>query len=644
MAQIAARVASRNASRVFLHAACCGLLSLATLFMKAAQAENISEDKARATMIVTAHRYPVPDYALGSAWSLVTAEDLEKQQIRVVSDALRQVPGVAVSRSGPPGSLTQLRLRGAEANMTLVVIDGVVVNDPGNFDGGFDFANLLAYGIDHIEIIRGAQSAIWGSDAVGGVVNIVTRKSEGPLRAQASGEGGSFGTSVFNVGVSAGGTRYDAALFATRLRTNGFSQADEKLGNIERDGAENDNILGRFGFAPAENLSFVFMGRVTRGQVEFDQPPFDTGDVSKTFQRWGHGEARLSLLGGHVENILAGDLLDIAVKTTGGFPTRSAGNKYRFSDQINLTAGTDFFVPARHRLSLYAERTREEGSISFAAAGAPRVTRNTALAAEYALSFAERLYLSAGVRRDANDRFPDATTWRATGAWRILSTGTRLHASYGTGIKHPTFTELFGFSAGFRGNPDLQSESSKNFDVGVEETFADGRARVDITYFDNRIENRIEGAGPVASNIAGTTRVVGLEAEAQAQLLPWLSLGANYTAMDTADPAGAELIRRGRHHGGVDLDATFLDGKAGLNLGLDYTGRQRDSDFSVFPSRYVDLSPYTLMRLAARYDITERVSVNARVENLLDSDYQDILFFGTAGVSAFAGLTASIGG
>ncbi len=211
--------------------------------------------------------------------------------------------------------------------MTLVVVDGVVVNDPGNFDGGFDFANLLAYGIDHIEVIRGAQSAIWGSDAVGGVVNVVTRKGAGPLQATASGEGGSFGTSSFNLGVSAGGARYDAALSATRTRTKGFSQADEKLGNSEPDGAESDTVLGRFGFTPTENFSFAFMGRVTRGKIDFDQPPFDSDDVSKTFQRWGHAEARLTLLDGHVENILSGDLLDIAVKTAGSFPTSSAGNK-----------------------------------------------------------------------------------------------------------------------------------------------------------------------------------------------------------------------------------------------------------------------------------------------------------------------------
>jgi vitamin B12 transporter len=581
---------------------------------------------------------------MGSAYSLVTSGDLEKQQIRIVSDALRQVPGVAVSRSGPPGSLTQLRLRGAEANMTLVVVDGVVVNDPGNFDGGFDFANLLAYGIDHIEVIRGAQSAIWGSDAVGGVINIVTRKGQGPLKAEASGEGGSFGTSAFTLGVSAGGARYDAVLAASRYRTNGFSQASEKLGNSERDGAESDTVLGRFGFQPTDNLSFMFMGRVTRGLVEFDQPPFDTDDVSRTFQRWGYGEARLKLFDGHVENILSGDLLDIAVKTSGSFPTRSAGDKYRFADQINLSAETTLLAPARHRLSLYAERAREEGRISFAGAGEPRTTRNTALAAEYALSFAERVFLTAGVRHDASDRFPDTTTWRMTGAFRILSTGTRLHASYGTGIKHPTFTELFGFSAGFRGNPDLESESSKSFDAGIEETLFEERVRVDIMYFDNRIENRIEGAGPVASNIPGTTRIVGLEAEARAQVFPWLSLAAHYTAMDSADPLGAELIRRGRHHGGVTLDAEFLDGKAGLNLGLDYTGRQRDSDFTTFPSVFVDLAPYTLLRVAGRYDLSPHVSLNARVENALDQDYEDILFFGTPRISAFGGLTVSLGG
>lgn len=619
-------------------------LTLVLSLMLFAPARAASESQAKETIIVTAHRYPVPAYALGSAYSVVTGESLERQQFRAVSDALRQVPGIAVSRSGPLGSLTQLRLRGAEANMTLVVIDGVVVNDPGTFDGGFDFATLLAHGIERIEVIRGAQSAIWGSDAVGGVINIVTRRGEGPLAVAAMAEGGSFGTHSLSARLGMGGARYEAALSATRLRTHGISQADEALGNTERDGHKNDTASGRFGFSPTDNLAFVFMGRVTRAEVGFDQPPFDSGDRSFTHQRWGHAEGRLTLLDGHIENILSGDLLDIVSKSEGGFPTRSEGERLRFAYQLNLTGATALLSSEDHRLSLYAERAREEGRLSFAGAGEPRVTRNTALAAEYALALGARLFLTAGVRRDESDRFPDATTWRATGAYRLPATGTRFHASYGTGIKHPTLTELFGFSAGFRGNPDLQSETAASFDVGVEQEFADGRARLDVTYFDTRIDNRIEGAGPMAVNVPGTTRIIGIEVEARAALFPWLELSAFYTAMDSDDPQGAELIRRGRHHGGFVLDVRLDEGRAGLTLGLDYTGRQRDSDFSAFPARFVDLSPYTLLRLAGHYDVTRHLRLHARIENALDQDYQDILFFGTPGVSAYGGLTVSFGG
>ncbi len=615
--------------------------ALAALMPAAVCAAEADDD-----IIVTASRRPEPAYAVGAAYSVLTGEQIERRQIRVVSDALRQIPGIAVSRSGPPGNLTQIRLRGSEANQTLVLIDGVEVNDPGNFDGGFDFANLLTYNIDRIEVIRGAQSAIYGSDALGGVINIITRRGAGPFSAQASIEGGSHGTGQLTASASGGGERFDAALSGSLFTTGGISQARADLGNTERDPYDNGSFAGRFGFAPTDWLSFTVMGRATRAEVDFDDPPFDSANVTKTRQRWGHADAKITLFDGHVENIVSANLLDMTTRSDfSGFPGSSFGAKKSFSNQINVSGETEFALPASHRLTLYAERERDKGQTSFAGNNEPRITRNTALAAEYQLGLAEMFFISGGVRHDHNDRFADATTYRISGALR-LPHNIRLHTTYGTGLKQPTLVELFGFGPGFIGNPNLDPETSKSVDAGLEVGFADGRAKIDVTAFRNDIDNRIQGAGPFAFNITGVTRIQGVEVQGHAELLSWLTLDASYTGMKTQDPGGLEIIRRARHIGSVDLNAELWDGRSTIDLGIDYNGRQRDQDFSlfVFPAPYLNLSGYTLVRLAASYEILEGIALNVRAENLLDQDYEEVLFFGTPGLTVFGGVSLKLGG
>ena len=212
---------------------------------------------------VTANLTPTPALEVGSAVTIITREELEQKQIRFVSEALRSVPGVNVNTTGAVGNLTQVRIRGSEADHTLVLIDGVEINSPASTDGGFDFANLLGLDVERIEVLRGPQSALYGSDAVGGVVNIITRRGEGPARASAFAEGGSRGTAAGGAYLSGGTQNADYFFSASGIRTDGFSSAAEWRGNSEKDGYENGNIFGKFGFRVNDNLRIDVVARGT---------------------------------------------------------------------------------------------------------------------------------------------------------------------------------------------------------------------------------------------------------------------------------------------------------------------------------------------------------------------------------------------
>ena len=234
-------------------------------------------------IVVSASRVPQQAKAVGSSVTVITAEEIERKQARVVSDLLRQVPGVAVHRSGTMGTLTAVRIRGSEHGHTLVIIDGVKVNDPSNSGATFDFADLLAADIERIEILRGPQSGLYGSDAIGGVINIITKRGRGPATASLTVEGGSFRTGNISAGLRGGGDGYHFSLGGTGFRTSGISVAS----GAEKDGYRNQTYNAKVGADLIENLDLELFGRYVKSRVETDNPPIDNND--KTVCRPRHG-------------------------------------------------------------------------------------------------------------------------------------------------------------------------------------------------------------------------------------------------------------------------------------------------------------------------------------------------------------------
>ncbi|MFO1350910.1 MAG: TonB-dependent receptor [Gammaproteobacteria bacterium] len=608
--------------------------------------------------VVVADRIETPLAQSGSAVTVIDAAQLAAQNVQTVADALRGVPGVAVSRSGGLGSLTDVRIRGAESDHTLVLIDGVEANDPA-FGSRFDFGHLLVTEIERIEILRGSQSALWGSDAIGGVINIITKRGKGPARAHASIEGGSFGSGQLGAGVSGGGDAYHYALGGAYLHSDGISIAPT---GTEKDGYDNGTLSFKGGVSPRANLAFDIAGRYTVATSETDPQDFgfppgptfgqviDGNDESKVRQFYGRAQGKLMLFDGRWEQRLGAALTDTDNRnfSDGVKINTTLGRKTKFDYQSSL-----FFdaLDADHSVIFALERETEDfkqrGLTPDAPENQDESITNIGYIGEYRLGIGEHLFLTGAVRQDDNDRFADATTYRLTGAYRWPDAGTRLHASLGTGVKNPSFIELFGFFPGtFIGNPDLKPEQSTSWDVGVEQALWGGNLLADVTYFHSIFKDEITPTFDSdtflssVENGMGKSRREGVELSLSGELRADLSLTASYTYTSSRDPEGEDEVRRPRHQAGIDVNYRFLGDRAHVDLGVKYVGEQEDFDFRSVPAARVTLGDYVLVDVSGAYKIGNHLELYGRIDNLLDQDYQEVFGYNTPGIGAFVGLKA----
>ena len=638
------------------HAATITALSLSAAWL-AMPALAAGPGKSVPEIVVSASRLPVDIRKVGSAVTVITAEDLEKRGIRVVSDALRAVPGVAVDRSGPTGNLTQLRCRGAEANHTLVLIDGIEVGDPSAFGGTeFDFAHLQTTRIARIEVLRGPQSALYGSDAIGCVVNVVTDAGRKGLRVAGLSEIGSRLTRRLEGSVSGGfGDVLTFSLGGDWFKTAGANASQERRGNAENDGYLNRNLSGKLVFTPAEFLEMELVGGWTRTRLDFDSQPAiagisvftDSPNETHTVQRYGKAQARITLLDGRLEQLF--QLQGTEKKTNAlvvGFNNTARGARSKLTSQTSLRLNTDTLLPAEHALVFAWERETETLATTNQFGGVnDRALRSFGYVWEYRLGLMDRLFLSFGYRFDNNTKvFDDSRTYRVSAAYLLKETRTKLHGSVGRGVKNPGLLEMFGFSQNFVGNPNLRPESVIGWDMGVAQRGFDDRLTVDLTYFENNIGDLIQGAGNTAINLPGTSRIRGLEVSARAKPFAGMEIAASYTYTLGQDAGGTALVRRPRHVASVDATYTFLKGRARVGVGVDFNGAQRDFIFSnFFATRTVGrLASYTLVRLTAAYRIAKGVSLTGRIENAFDKSYEEVFSAGSEGIAGFIGLEAKL--
>jgi vitamin B12 transporter len=617
-----------------------------------------SDEPEPGRIIVLGSRIPLPAGNVGSSVTVIGAEEIEARKETFALDLLRGVPSVAVSRAGGFGGLTQLRLRGAEANQTLVLIDGVEIADP--VSGEFDFSDLLTTDIGRIEVVRGEQSALWGSDAMGGVINIITKRGEGPPRLTAGFSYGSFETRKFQGSTATGTERYSARISGAFLESGGINVSRS---GSERDGYRNGTIYFKGGLMPAENFSLDVAARYVNAinQEDMGFPgPVDSDIEGRREQVSASAAAGLDLLDGKWRHRITISVNDVAAGAleNGALSTESHGRRFRIDYQSDYFFRPDFLPDTEHRLTLYGEREHlsfENASVFSSVPMHEARTVNWGAVAEYGLGIGEWAYFTGSVRHDANGEFENALTFRTTASLK-LTESTRLHGSAGTGVRNPGFFDLFGFDPGFfTGNPDLKPERSFGWDAGVERFFLGGRLVADITFFRSSLDDEIvlvflppspELPGfpfgaltAVNADRDGERR--GVELSLNAQLTDGWRLSASYSWIDATEN-GMEEVRRPAHKAGLSTSHVFLEGRADVTLLADYTGEFRDFDFSTIPAARVPMDSYLLLGLAARYRLNGNVEFFLRGDNLLDQDYEEVLFFRTPGIAVTAGFTVSM--
>ena len=634
-------------------------------------------------IVVTATRSgdPIPAELIGSSVTVIDNQDLQDRQTRILSDVLRDVPGVAVNRSGAVGDLTDVRIRGSEADQVLVFVDGIKADDP--YISRYNFGTLINDEASRIEVLRGQQSSLYGSDAIGGVISYTTLSGREAPGISLRAEGGSMGTYDGGARVAGVNGTVDYALSSSYHHTDGYAVAP---GGSRDLGSNNLGVSGKANWTPAPNLKITAVGRYSWSKADSDDAQIaanspvilgypvsttvDTPDTFGTTRGWyGLVGAELSLF----DNVLTTALNATIADTTSsaydfGSPSfGDHGRRYRGSFTSTARFGNEH-VKNRVTVVVDAERQDFQNTTPGGYSNDSQHRIDTlGFVTQYDLTVDDRLAISGSARIDANSQFSDDATYRATASY-LFPTGTRIHAAYGTGVKDPSATELYDYSSGqFVGNPLLKPEKSQGWEAGLEQKLFAGRATIGATYFNNRFLNQIQTTYTLVGdsylqtpyNDPGRSRQRGVETYASARIGE-LRLDATYTYLhapqtvsvltepfavggDFQAPASVttQAVRRPKDI--ASFNATWAPQALPITatLTVRYNGKQTDYAFGGAPGYgqfLVDLKAYTLVSLAATWDINPHVQVFGRIENLADQHYQEVFTYQAAGRAAYGGV------
>jgi vitamin B12 transporter len=641
--------------------------ALVVVMPDAALAQNTAGSNPPESVLITGSRglFGARTDLLGSSYTVLSPVDLELRQVVVVSDALRDVPGVEVNRQGAVGNLTQVRMRGGEANHTLVMIDGIEAGDP--FSGEFDFGTLIADDAAKIEVLRGQQSALYGSNAIGGVIQYITATGAEAPGLSAKFEGGSFDT-MTGAARAAGVTgALDYALSGSLSRTGGTIGARN---GIRHNGSESEGFSGKFIYTLAENFHLTAVGRYNNLDAkttpqDFDFPPgpnygltFDrlpsdatvqVADSTSAKTLYGLVRGDLALMGGQWTHALtiqgvSGERRNY--DDVGALSSDPYGTRQKASYVTTFNFATD---GAMHALTLAADFKRE--TYQNKAVGAPpapfndeRHLDNTGIVGQYDLRIGDDIGFGAAGRYDDNSHFDNAITYRVQGSYRPIEE-LRLRAAAGTGITNPINFELFGFDpTTFVGNPNLKPEKSEGWEAGADYAFFGDSASVGATYFSSRLRDEIFVAFTPSflatpQNRATESTEDGVEVWASARIAKQWRLDANWTNLHALESSpGVQEVRRPPNVASLNLSWRAPDDRFGANLTLRYNGEQRDSQFIPTGSVRVPLKAYTLVNLGADYRLDDNWQIYGRVENLFNEKYEEVFAYPSVGLAVYGGL------
>ena len=605
------------------------LLSAAAIAVAAPAFAQISETEENrlGPVVVEGSRLDQTATEVGSSVSIISEEDLEQLNLDFALDAVATAPGVTINQNGAFGGSASVRIRGASSGQTLVLIDGVPVGDPSTTDGSFNFAYLDTANIERIEILKGPQSTLWGSDAIGGVVSLTTKQPEPGFGGSAFAEYGSFNTLRGGASVEGANDTGDFRLSATGISTDGISKADEDNGNTEDDAYDSTTLSAKGGLNLPNKARLEATVLYNDAESEYDSYSggaqgnvADGDEVTQNETLSGNVSLELPLLDDRFENLFLVGYSDITREnfTDGAQSYFAEGDRtlYRYQGTFNIND--------MNTLSFGAEREETTANDEDAALDS--------LFALYELKPVESLTLTAGVRNDDDNRFGSETTARVAAAWNPTDQVT-VRSSWGQGFKAPSLyqtTYICTFCGLTEPNRDLKPETSEAFDIGVDWRSSDGRVEAGVTYFDQDTENLIDFSYTAGYDNIAQVESKGVELFAGYVLTDWLSVNGNYTYIDAEDGDGNELTRLPEHSGNVSLSVD-PDGPFSGAVLVRYNGDEANTNGTT-------LDGWTRVDLTGRYALNESVELFGRVENLFDEDYQQILGYGTPGLSGSVGL------
>ncbi len=611
------------------------------------------------TIVVTATRLALPAGKVPVSVTVLDKIAIDRAQDIGVSELLLRTPGVSMARNGGYGTATSLRIRGAEADQTVVVIDGVKLNDPSSAGGGYNFANLLVGDAARIEVLRGPQSILWGSQAIGGVVNVVTALPEKELEGSFDIEAGSRQTASARAAIGGKQGALTWRIGGQAFTTDGISAISPAFGGREKDGYTNRNLTGRVEVAITDNVTADLRGYYSRGHTDIDATTGDNPAYALNREFVGYAGLNIDLLDKRFRNRIAygytdtnRDNFDPRSQRPKNFDSAGRNQRFEYQGSFAVTEGITALFGAENERSRFRSVSPPASLATPIPAPSRGKARITSFYGQLSVEPLEGLTLNGGARHDDHSRFGGKTLFSAGGVW-ALPTGTVIRASYGEGFKAPTLYQLFSEY----GNAALRPEQADGWEAGAEQKLFDGKLRFGATWFERTTTDQIIFNSCTATSTLALCFVPnstlrrsgyyqnvskaeahGLEAQAAVQPVEGLLIDANYTWTVAEDRSpgtanfGKWLPRRPRNqaNGSISYEWPF-----GLTTGaaIRWAGHSFDN-----ASNAQRLDAYTLVDLRAELKLSDTVRVFARAENIFDKEYMTAYRYGTLGRSIYAGI------
>jgi len=624
--------------------------------------EEADVTKLQAVVVTATGTEISADKVGGNSVTVITAKDIEAMKPSSVADILKGVPGLDVAANGGPGTNTSVFLRGADSKNTLILVDGVMLNDPSSANRSAELSNLTVDNIERVEVVKGPMSVMYGSNATSGVVNIITKKGKGPFACFADLSGGSYGTVKAAAGVSGAAKLLNYALTVSGIHSDGYSVADDENDHInkdgntsEKDGYKNYTFSGRVGYDFFPGTSLDLVTRYTDSSTDLDD--YGSGYAGDAFAYDINWNSVPDLSSPHKRSIDARQSLTKA-SLKNSFADRfiTTSLAYQLSDQKREYTDNDgsddgYYKGRSHEGAFQGDLNFDTSTVSLGLSYYKEFMESTAVDERNADIISIRIQeqympddavtVIVGARLDDHERFGDKTTYRIAPSY-AFKTGTCLKASYGTGFRAPSLYELYEPTYG---NDDLGPEESRGWDFGVEQTFKDAGVTLGCTYFNMVFDDRIvyDFATSQYNQLDGKTRTSGVESYVGWSPLTDLDLTLAHNYTESKDPDGKRLARRPYNKYQLNARYRFIE-KALVNLDIRYLDKRRDTAYATdADGNAVDyLSAYTLVNLALSYNLTKHVELYGRIDNLFDEYYEECWSYATAGLSAYAGVKVSM--